>query len=146
MGCWRLLVPPPRTPSAGVEWLVTVSEPRFLITFLPGVAPTLEAGQSGCASPAPTQHGVGVSFLSAFLSTSQEKRTRGHLPAPFLTVQVFPLCASCQAVHLACAAGDPSPPSGISHLKGLLGAEDWSPEPSIHVHTCVTDTCNAHST
>nr|XP_025142646.1 two pore calcium channel protein 2 isoform X6 [Bubalus bubalis] len=62
------------------------------------------------------------------------------------SMQVFPLCVSCQAVHLACAAGDPSPPSGISHLKGLLGAEDWSPEPSIHVHTCVTDTCNAHST
>lgn len=44
-GCRRLLVPPPRTPSAGVEWPVTtVSEPWFLIMFPPGVVPILGWG------------------------------------------------------------------------------------------------------
>ena len=101
-GCLRLQVPLTRAPSVGVEWPVTtVSEPWFLIMFPPGV-PTLGGGSAVCVcqpSPCPARGG-GVSPV-CFSEHFQEKRTRGHLHAPFLSVRVLPLCASCQAVHLA---------------------------------------------
>ena len=58
-GCWWLLVLISRTPRAGVGQPVTVSEPRFLLMFPPGVTPTLRGGEAGvaCSGPAPARPG-----------------------------------------------------------------------------------------
>lgn len=79
-GCWWLLVLVSRTPRAGVGRPVTVSEPRFLLMFPPGVTPTLRGGE-GRRVLRPGSH-LARSLPSAFLSTFQEKRNQGHL-SPF---------------------------------------------------------------
>ena len=131
MGCRWLVVPPPRSSSAGVEWLVTVSEPQFLIMFPPGVAPTLGwgdgpgggvspicfpehfSGEKNPRTPAPFLSVQSVHFPLPPTRHGAEwvspicfpehflGEKNPRTPAPFLSVQVLSLCASCQAVHLA---------------------------------------------
>lgn len=60
---------------------MTVSEPRFLLMFPPGVTPTLRGGEGrggGSRVLRPSSR-LAWRLPSAFLSTFQEKRNQGHL-------------------------------------------------------------------